>query len=76
MKVQNLVSNIYPMSNVKYDEPLNIFCLLKMLVFSFYFSSNTAKESIFYSYTRHINGFAATLEEEVAAEIASQNILL
>jgi len=34
-------------------------------------SSKTAKESIFYSYTRHINGFAATLEEEVAAEIAS-----
>ena len=34
-------------------------------------SSNGAKESIFYSYTRHINGFAAILEEEVAAEIAS-----
>ncbi|WVZ02282.1 hypothetical protein V8G54_023088 [Vigna mungo] len=33
-------------------------------------SPNTAKDSIFYSYTRHINGFAATLEEEVAAEIA------
>ncbi|KAK7273471.1 hypothetical protein RIF29_14521 [Crotalaria pallida] len=33
-------------------------------------SSNSAKESIFYSYTRHINGFAATIEEEVAAEIA------
>ncbi|XP_042520488.1 subtilisin-like protease SBT5.4 [Macadamia integrifolia] len=29
-----------------------------------------AKESIFYSYTKHINGFAATLEEEKAAEIA------
>lgn len=37
---------------------------------SFLGSSKTAKESIFYSYTRHINGFAATLEEEVAAEIA------
>ncbi|XP_057429641.1 subtilisin-like protease SBT5.3 [Lotus japonicus] len=37
---------------------------------SFLGSSNTAKESIFYSYTRHINGFAANLEEEVAAEIA------
>jgi len=36
-------------------------------------SHNTAKDSIFYSYTRHINGFAATLEEEVAAEIASKN---
>ncbi|TKY59961.1 Subtilisin protease SBT5.3 [Spatholobus suberectus] len=37
---------------------------------SFLGSSDTAKDSIFYSYTRHINGFAATLEEEVAAEIA------
>ncbi|MCI23068.1 subtilisin-like protease-like, partial [Trifolium medium] len=37
---------------------------------SFLGSSDTAKESIFYSYTRHINGFAANLEEEVAAEIA------
>jgi hypothetical protein len=31
-----------------------------------------AKESIFYSYTRHINGFAATLDDEVAAQIASE----
>ncbi|KAK7304842.1 hypothetical protein VNO77_42733 [Canavalia gladiata] len=37
---------------------------------SFLRSSNTAKESIFYSYTRHINGFAANLEEEVASKIA------
>ncbi|XP_040874037.1 subtilisin-like protease SBT5.4 isoform X2 [Glycine max] len=37
---------------------------------SFLGSSNTAKDSIFYSYTRHINGFAATLDEEVAVEIA------
>ncbi|XP_042518795.1 subtilisin-like protease SBT5.4 [Macadamia integrifolia] len=29
-----------------------------------------AKESILYCYTKHINGFAATLEEEKAAEIA------
>ncbi|KAI8552255.1 hypothetical protein RHMOL_Rhmol06G0252500 [Rhododendron molle] len=29
-----------------------------------------AKDAIFYSYTRHINGFAATLEDEAAAEIA------
>ncbi|CAI8597884.1 unnamed protein product [Vicia faba] len=43
---------------------------------SFLKSSDTAKESIFYSYTRHINGFAATLEEEVAAEIAKHpNVL-
>ncbi|KAK7315135.1 hypothetical protein VNO77_33667 [Canavalia gladiata] len=36
---------------------------------SFLRCSNIAKESIFYSYTRHINGFSATLEE-VASKIA------
>ena len=35
-------------------------------------SHDVAKESIFYSYTRHINGFAATLDDQVAAEIASK----
>ncbi|XP_065875174.1 subtilisin-like protease SBT5.3 [Euphorbia lathyris] len=29
-----------------------------------------AQDAIFYSYTRHINGFAAILEDEVAAQIA------
>nr|GMD07263.1 subtilisin-like protease SBT5.3 [Ipomoea batatas] len=33
-------------------------------------SWDKAKDAIFYSYTRHINGFAAMLEEEEAAEIA------
>ncbi|XP_043688346.1 subtilisin-like protease SBT5.4 [Telopea speciosissima] len=33
-------------------------------------SPEAAKESIIYCYTKHINGFAATLEEEKAAEIA------
>nr|GMD09368.1 subtilisin-like protease SBT5.3 [Ipomoea batatas] len=33
-------------------------------------SSDKARDAIFYSYTRHINGFAAMLEEEEAAEIA------
>ncbi|CAN6574056.1 unnamed protein product [Malus baccata var. baccata] len=37
---------------------------------SFLGSREVAKESMFYSYTRHINGFAATLEEEEAAQIA------
>ncbi|KAK4594188.1 hypothetical protein RGQ29_018034 [Quercus rubra] len=37
---------------------------------SFLASNDVAKESIFYSYTRHINGFAATLDDQVAAEIA------
>ncbi|CAK9177165.1 unnamed protein product [Ilex paraguariensis] len=37
---------------------------------SFLGSKEKAKDAIFYSYKRHINGFAATLEEEDAAEIA------
>ncbi|KAH7545417.1 hypothetical protein FEM48_Zijuj01G0091700 [Ziziphus jujuba var. spinosa] len=37
---------------------------------SFLGSKEIAKESIIYSYTRHINGFAAQLDEEEAAEIA------
>ncbi|KAF7142715.1 hypothetical protein RHSIM_Rhsim05G0181600 [Rhododendron simsii] len=37
---------------------------------SFLGSTERAKESIFYSYTRDINGFAATLDEEEAAAIA------
>ncbi|KAJ6674517.1 PEPTIDASE S8 [Salix viminalis] len=37
---------------------------------SFLGSREFAQDAIFYSYTRHINGFAATLEDEVAAEIA------
>lgn len=39
---------------------------------SFIHSNESAKDVIFYSYTRHINGFAAILEEEEAAEIASK----
>lgn len=37
---------------------------------SFLGSSDKAKDAIFYSYTRHINGFAARLEDEEAAQIA------
>ncbi|CAK7328295.1 unnamed protein product [Dovyalis caffra] len=33
-------------------------------------SKEKAKEAIFYSYTRYINGFAAILEDEAAAEIS------
>ncbi|KAL3850976.1 hypothetical protein ACJIZ3_012858 [Penstemon smallii] len=40
------------------------------LLASFVGSEEKAKEAIFYSYKRHINGFAAILEEEEAAEIA------
>ncbi|OWM83629.1 hypothetical protein CDL15_Pgr004058 [Punica granatum] len=37
---------------------------------SFLGSQEKAEKAIFYSYKRHINGFAANLEEEEAAEIA------
>ncbi|XP_062194632.1 subtilisin-like protease SBT5.3 [Phragmites australis] len=33
-------------------------------------SEERARDAIFYSYTRYINGFAATLEEDEAAEIS------
>ncbi|MCE3215398.1 hypothetical protein HAX54_002266 [Datura stramonium] len=33
-------------------------------------STENAKEAIFYSYTRHINGFSAMLDDELAAEIS------
>ncbi|CAI9755080.1 unnamed protein product [Fraxinus pennsylvanica] len=38
---------------------------------SFLGSTEKAKDAIIYSYKRHINGFAAVLEEEDASEIAS-----
>ncbi|WOH03087.1 hypothetical protein DCAR_0522479 [Daucus carota subsp. sativus] len=37
---------------------------------SFLTRTEEAKDCIFYSYTRHINGFAATLDDEEAAQIA------
>ncbi|XP_043699024.1 subtilisin-like protease SBT5.4 [Telopea speciosissima] len=40
---------------------------------SFLGSTQKAKDAIFYSYTNHINGFAATLEEEVAKKIAKHS---
>lgn len=45
---------------------------------SWYFSNflnsddDDPEDAIFYSYTRYINGFAAKLDETVAAEIASE----
>jgi len=36
-------------------------------------SEEKAKEAVIYSYNRHINGFAALLEEEEAADIASEH---
>lgn len=39
-------------------------------------SRDNAKEAIIYSYTRHINGFAATLQDHEAAQIASEQFFL
>jgi hypothetical protein len=36
-------------------------------------SKDKAREAIFYSYTKHINGFAANLDAAEAAEIASES---
>ncbi|KAK3200164.1 hypothetical protein Dsin_023579 [Dipteronia sinensis] len=41
---------------------------------SFMGCKEKAKQSIFYSYNKHINGFAARLEEKEAKEIASRNM--
>jgi hypothetical protein len=35
-------------------------------------SKEKARGAIFYSYTKHINGFAANLDAAAAAEIASE----
>jgi len=40
--------------------------------FFFFRSHEKAKEVVIYSYNKHINGFAALLEEEEASEIASE----
>ncbi|KAL3652804.1 hypothetical protein CASFOL_002485 [Castilleja foliolosa] len=37
---------------------------------SFLGSAEKAKDAIFYSYTKHINGFAATIEDEVASKLS------
>ena len=43
-----------------------------LLFINFLTSTLKAKEAIIYSYTRHINGFAAMLDEKEAVEIASK----
>ena len=43
-----------------------------LLFINFLTSTLKAKEAIIYSYTRHINGFAAMLDEKEVAEIASE----
>lgn len=49
--------------------------LLLVIIFHlFSCSKEIAKDAILYSYQRHINGFSANLEEEMAAEIASEFI--
>jgi len=41
------------------------------LIYFFLHSTEKAKEAIFYSYNKNINGFAAILDEDEAAEVAS-----
>lgn len=61
-------------------EEICLFCSMHNHLFSFVGvnlfsdSKEKAKDSIIYSYKRHINGFAAVLEEEDASEIASMTI--
>jgi len=42
-----------------------------MMIFLLLHSTEKAKEAIFYSYNRYINGFAAILDEDEAAQLAS-----
>jgi len=44
-----------------------------MIIFDIFLlhSTEKAKETIFYSYNRYINGFAAILDEDEAAKLAS-----
>lgn len=51
---------------------------IKLILSIYYYhlqSHEKAKEAIFYSYNKHINGFAAVLEVEEAAKIASKWII-
>jgi len=43
------------------------------MIFLFFLlhSTEKAKEAIFYSYNRYINGFAAILDEDEAAQLSS-----
>lgn len=43
---------------------------------SFLGSSGKAKDAIFYSYTKHINGFAAVLEDEEASRISKHPMVV
>ena len=62
--------------NITYPFSIIYVCLCLCVFSSIIVCSNKAKDAIFYSYTRHINGFAAMLEEEEAAEIASKHLLM
>jgi hypothetical protein len=54
--------------NVKFD----FYFFLVFFFLNLLHSADKAMDSIFYSYTRNINGFAANLNEEEAAEIESK----
>jgi hypothetical protein len=48
---------------------------MDILICAIFYSREKAKEAMIYSYNKHINGFAALLEEEQASYIASEHIL-
>jgi hypothetical protein len=46
---------------------------MDILICVFLYSREKAKEAMIYSYNKHINGFAALLEEEQASYIESEH---
>jgi hypothetical protein len=47
--------------------------LMDIFICAFFYSREKAKEAMIYSYNKHINGFAALLEEEQASYIESEH---
>lgn len=61
------LNGFFQVSTLTFNQNLFFF-----LEYTYIYSKDKAKDAIFYSYTRHINGFAAILEDEEAAQIASK----
>ena len=74
VKKYNTVDVLYqtykPLNSIKSSSMEKTIGVIVCIIFH---SHEKAKEAIIYSYNKHINGFAALLEEEEAADIASEN---